>query len=270
MRSPGPTATLIATMSLVGLVTFGCSHPVKEVGPSPGNSISFSIADLSTGVWGATLTVYAEGRTVTLDVLKEVADQVRVFSWPSNASVVPTVTMGLGTSPDAGFPAIAGSGWIDVELDPANDAASWFGLTLAKLPEGHRFQAETALFAFAAGVRGVRFSPKHAPLIASLLACTKAGGALVVYVSFSELVSQSANAVSVSHGVPPVPCDRGGDATQFLCGVAPLGDSLSVEVSGLVTSVATGTAAPLGTLTGADLQSTPSEALCLRYEPQSP
>ena len=143
---------------------------------------------------------------------------------------------------------------------------------LAPQPATYSLPSEANAFAFDGGARGVRFSPAHAPVVASVMSCAKDGGVVAVYARYSEPVVRAAGAMPIlDYGIPPAGCAVGGDSTvetQFICSNAGSGDQpLWLEIPDGVTAQASGAAMVPGRLDSTAMQTSTTNDGCTVHKP---
>jgi|KBSMisStaDraftv2_1062788.scaffolds.fasta_scaffold465481_2 hypothetical protein len=258
---------------MVAVVCAGCDGgggtPGEPIRPPP--AISYATADLSTGVRAASIQVRDSLKDVSLDFLDAIVRGIRVATWPGDVAVPATFatsTVAGGQTTAGGI--IDGHGQIDVRLDDALDGSAWYAISLPEQPADYGFPGSSVLFAFDGARLGVRISPAHAPVIASVLSCAKGGTTVAMYARFSEPVAKSDGALAVEYGTPASPCTVGGDSaseTQFICTGAAAGLPFSLHVLGAVTSQATAAQMATGTLISADMQVSVTNDGCPIYKP---
>jgi len=250
----------------------GCEEDVTELGPSkPPPGALFMTADPTTGVRTVSIWINDSGRDVPEDLVRRIAGQVRASTWPGDLEVPSTAT--ITTIPSEQVPGVGtsvGRGQIDLEIDAPVDASGWYAVSLTEKPGEYGVQNQAVLFSFDDGSRGVRVSPAHPPMVASVLACAKEGGVVAVYARFSELVNKAAGAVVVDYGNTAVTCPAGAEAPdedQFLCANATAGQAFSVRIVGPATAQSSGLPLATETLRSADMQVSVMGDGCRLYKP---
>jgi hypothetical protein len=260
---------------LTGLVAAsfaaGCSQGDSLIAPTKGPpTVSFMTADQSTGVGAVSIWITDGGYDVPLDLANSIARNVNVATWPGDVGV-PSSQM-VATFPRLQYPNGAerlAYAQIDIQLDATIAGNAWFAVSLPERPGEYQLQGADSLFAFDGGARGVRVSPVHPPVVASVMACAKEPG-VVVYAQFSELVTKAAGALTLDYGNPAAPCSAGGEGTgedQFLCANATEGQPFSLHIVGLVTAQASGLPMAPGTLRSSDMQMSVTADGCSLYKP---
>ena len=266
----------IAGLLLAASVVAGCGNSTTDPGGGPTKplpQIGFVTTDLSTGTRVATVQIYAGLDDVLADLVSAVASKIRVATWPDDVEV--TTTEVITSVPHAILPngAIqAASAEIEKLLDPTLDTSAWYAISVAPQPATYSLPSEANAFAFNGGARGARFSPAHAPVVASVMSCAKEGGVVAVYVRYSEPVVRAAGAMPIlDYGVPPAGCAVGGDSTvetQFICSNAGSGDQpLWLEIPDGVTAQASGAAMAPGRLDSTAMQTSTTNDGCTVHKP---
>jgi hypothetical protein len=272
---------MIQVRDIVGLllaapIVAGCGNGRLDPGGGPTEplpSISFVTTDLSTGTRVATVQVYAGLDGPSAHLVTLVASQLRVATWPDDSEV--TTTQVINLVQRAILPNGAESlayGEIQKQLNASVDASAWHAIRLAPQAATYSLPSEANAFAFDGGARGVRFSPAHAPVVASVMSCAKDAGVVAVYARYSEPVVRAAGAVPLlDYGIPPAGCTLGGDSaveTQFICSNAGSGDQpLWLEIPAGVTAQASGAAMAPGRLDSTAMQTSTTNDGCTVHKP---
>jgi hypothetical protein len=242
-------------------------------GPTqPLPQVTFLTLDLSTGAPNATVRIAAALGDVSPDIVSALESRLRVATWPGDVEVSATETITAVPSKvtQNGVPQ-PGYTLIDKQLDPAVDTSAWYAISLPATSTDFGVPADPLMFKFDGGARGARFSPAHSPVVASVLACAKAGGVVAVYTRYSEPVLKATGAMPVlAYGATPVSCDVGADSlteTQFICPTATSGQPFSLQIPDGVTAQASGAAMAAGTLDSAGMQTATTTDGCTVYKP---
>src|SRR6185436_17342650 len=196
-RAMMAAARVVGIAGLLGALSAGCGG--KQVEPGGGSptpvppQISFT-ADLSTGTRAATVRI-DNYRPVSDDLVNSVASRIRIATWPGDVEVsgiqVITNVMG-GQLPNGAQQAAYAE--IEETLDSALDGNAWYAISLPARPSDYRLPGNDRAFISNGGMRGVRFSPAHAPVVASVMSCAKDGGVVAVYARYSEPVTRAGGA----------------------------------------------------------------------------
>jgi hypothetical protein len=225
--------------------------------------------DLSTGFDAVTVLISAE-YDVTPEMVNRIAPQLRVASFPGNV-VVPATQSIVNTPRFVNNHNVTVSAFTNVEeqLDAGLDGSEWYAVSLPANPSRYVLTTDWWLFAFEDGNLGVRVSPTHPPVVASMMSCHKDAGVVGVYVRYSESVSMAAGMPSLDYGTPPVACSVSADApteTQFIC-AGEDAQPFSLHLPDGVTATASGRPMAPGTLasTGLQISEIPGE-LCTIYK----
>jgi hypothetical protein len=195
---------------------------------------------------------------------------MRVFDWSGGAAVpsrLSTTTSAGGQEP--GGAVRQGYAQIQVTIDPALDGSPWYAIALPTQASAYRLNGEAALFTFADGTRGVRFSPAHAPLVALVVVCQKDGGTVAAYAHFSESVN-AVGTLEFDHGATAAPCAVGDEqpaVTQFICANATGTGTFALRIADGVTAQASGAAMAATTLRSADMETWSTNDGCSYYRP---
>jgi hypothetical protein len=231
------------------LLVAGCGSVATDPGGGPTEplpQISFVTTDLSTGTRVATVRIYAGVDGPSAHLVTSVESQIRVATWPDGEEVTTTQLIELvqpAILPDGSMRGAYGE--IQKQLNASADASAWHAIWLAPQPAMYRLPDESAAFAFDGGARGVRFSPAHAPVVASVMSCAKDGGVVAVYARYSEPVVRAAGTPPIlDYGVPPAGCAIGDESAgemQFICPSAGSGDQpFWLEIPAGMTAQASG------------------------------
>jgi hypothetical protein len=272
---------MVRTLGIIGLVfaslVAGCGNgSLTDPGGGPTKplpQVSFITTDLSTGTRVATVQIYGGLDDVPADLVSAVASKVRVATWPGDGAV-PTTEV-ITSVPYAILPNGAiqpASAEIEKQLDPALDASAWYAISLPPGATEYGTSANPFAFAFSGGARGARFSPAHAPVVASVMSCPKEAGVVAVYVRYSEPVVRATSAPQTfDYGVPPAGCAVGSDSaveTQFICangGAA--GQPFWLQIPQGVTAQASGAPMVPGTLDSTGMQTDVTNDGCTVHKP---
>jgi hypothetical protein len=268
------TAKLAAGLSglLAVALTAGCTTDDRG-GPEPTKSlqqVAIDPADLSTGASGGEIWLNGPD-DVTSEMVSSLAPQIRIATFPGNVVVPATqsvVTTPRTVSPNGvPVPALA---QIHEDLDAGLDGSGWYAVSLPATSSQYVLTTDHWLFAFADGRRGVRLSPTHPPVVASVMSCHKDAGVIAVYARYSEPLNKAAGSPSLDYGATPVPCSVGADdpgETQFICSGEDA-QPFSLHLPDGVTAQASGRPMAPGTLdsTGMQISVIPGE-LCTIYKP---
>jgi hypothetical protein len=270
VRTLGVTRLLLA-VSIVA----GCGN--GELDPHGGGpmeplpQISFVTTDLSTGTRVATVQIYAGVDGPSADLLTSVASTIRVATWPGGDEVITTQFITLVQRATLPNGAVRGAyGQIEKQLNAGVDANAWHSISLAPQPGTYSLPGESAAFAFDGGARGVRFSPAHAPVVASVMSCGKDGGVVAVYARYSEPVVRTGGAPALDYGATPVACGVGGDSpgeTQFICAATESGQPFSLRIPDGVTAQASAAPMAAGTLDSAGMITAVTPDGCTVHKP---
>ena len=256
----------------VVLVLAGCGGgqpPPDDLRPR--YAVGFFTADLSTGSPAASIRITYANADIPIDVVDMFAAKVRISAWPEGNMV--GVTLATSTVPGGQLPngsQMIAYGRIDVQLDPALPRDSWYGISIRDLPLDASWLDDGGLFAFADMSRGIRISPAHAPIVASVLWCAKGGTEAAVYVQFSEPVTGSAGAVGLGVGDANVACSPGAESateTQFICEGATGAPPFSVQIADTIVAQSSGTAMAATTVPSAEMQMFVRLDGCAVYKP---
>lgn len=259
----------------VGGCGSGALDPGGGIGPSkPPLQIAFVTKDLATGTGTPSVQIYAGVEDIASDFVFSVASALRFAIWPSGVEVAKTVTLTNVSHRDLPNGGVQiGYAEIDVHFDPAPpNPSAWYAISLPPMPSEYTLPDASTAFAFDGGARGVRFSPAHAPVVASVMSCAKDGGVVAVYARYSEPVVRAAGATPLlDYGVPPAGCAIGGDSaveTQFICSNAGAGDQpLWLEIPAGVTAQASGAAMAPGRLDSTAMQTSTTNDGCTVHKP---
>lgn len=259
---------LLATALAAGCFKDG---PTSLPAPTPGPpTISFQTADQSTGVSAVSIWVSDSGSDVPLELLRGIAMRVRVSTWPGGADVpsTATITTTAGEQLPNGAERLA-YGQIEQQVDGAVEGNGWYAVSLPERAGDYRLN-EAVLFSFGGGAFGVRISPAHPPVVASVMSCAKEGGVVAVYAQFSEPVNNAPGALALDYGATPMTCAVGAESTgedQFVCANATAGQPFSLHIVGAVTAQSSSLAMAPGTLRSADMQVSTTNDGCWLYKP---
>src|SRR5262249_13101941 len=161
---------------------------------------------LTTGDSTASVQIRDTLRDVSLDLVNMVQSDTRVSTWPANAQASATATPSTVPGGQTGGSLMYAHGQLDWQLEGVSQDAGWVALALPDGPGVYHVQDDGSLFAFAGGGRGIRISPAHAPIVASVLSCAKGGGVVAVYVRTSEPVTKAAGALTLEYGAAGTAC----------------------------------------------------------------
>ena len=260
---------------LTGLVAVGLAAGCDVTGGehlmrSPPR-VDFLTADLSTGFGVASIQISNGVDDIPDLVLKSVASKVRVATWPGDLEVPSTQT--VTTVPGgqlANGAQVMSRDQIDVQLDAALDGSGWYGVTVG-LEAGLYVIDLDPLFAFQNGGRGVRLSPAHAPVVASVMSCSKDMGTIAVYVRYSEPVLKTTGPPALDFTKYPVTCSVGADSpseTQFICVTgAGAGQPFLLNVPDGLTAQASGAPMAPATLDSMGMYAHSTSDGCTTYRP---
>jgi hypothetical protein len=242
-------ARRLGTVGLLTTVVASCGNGTAAIGPTkPAPLVVFVTEDLSTGARVASVQIYGGDEDVSAELTSTVASRVRVSTWPGDVEIATTESItNISRSQLPNGAIRAAYAQIDAHFDPPSNASTWYALSLPAAPAEYTLPGEPNAFAFDGGARGVRFSPAHAPVVASVMSCTKDGGVVAVYVRYSEPVVRTAGAMPIlDYGIPPAGCAIGGDSTtetQFICANAGSGGQpFWLEIPAGITAQASGAA----------------------------
>jgi len=268
------TARVLGIAGLLGALSAGCGG--KQVEPGGGSPtrpaplVSFTTADLSTGARAATVRINDIG-PISDDLVNNVASRIRIATWPGDVEVsgiqVITNVMG-GQLPNGAQQAAYAE--IEETLDSALDGNAWYAISLPARPTEYTLPGDARAFALAGGMRGVRFSPAHAPVVASVMSCTKDGGVVAVYAHYSEPLAWGAGTPALDYGATPVSCtvgDNQAGQTQFICTATASGQPFSLQIPDGVTAQASGAAMAAGTLASAGMLTATTNDGCTVHTP---
>ena len=165
-------------------------------------------------------------------------------------------------------------GWptleIDEELDAGLSGSDWYAVSLT-VDASQYVINEAPAFAFQNGMRGIRLSPTHPPVVASVMSCLKDMGTIAVYVRYSEPVIKAAGAPALDFTRYPVSCSVGADSpseTQFICVTGAGADQpFMVHVPDGVTAQASGAPMAPATLDSTDMSEYSMPDGCKIYKP---
>jgi len=252
----------------------GCFQDGPMSGPVPSTPlplVNFMTSDLSTGVRLVSVRITDGGDTVSAELIATIAPAVRVSTWPGDVEVASSEA--VSSSPGGQDPSGAGRfgyAQIDRTLDAAVDGSVWYRVSLPRRPADYQVSSDLTLSTFAGGALGVRISPAHRPVVASVMSCPKEGGAVAVYAGFSEPLTKPPGALALDYGTPAAPCAVGADepsVTQFICANATGAAPFSLRIADSVTATGSGSPMAAGTLRSADMQSAVLGDGCSYYKP---
>ena len=253
--------------ALVGMVV--ASLVAGCAGSSPTPDVVFFTSDRTTSAQVAAIRLISADGVVPSEVIDAVASNIRVATWPDDVEVptIQTILTGVAAAlPNTVVP--GGIVMIDRQLDPGLDPSAWYAISL---PPSTAYTLPAGAFAFADGARGARFSPAHAPVVASFMSCPHEGGVVAVDAWYSERVVHAAGAIpALDYGTPSVSCTIGVNEialTQFHCPSTEGGEPFSLRIPDGV--MAQDSKAPMvpGSLDSAGMQTTPASAGCTIYMP---
>jgi hypothetical protein len=272
LSSSGVRSDRAFVLGLIGALAMACDESTGGVDPPLVETISFSTSDLATAVTGATIRIQGTSDEISQESVDRIAARVVARSWPALVPVASTrATRSLtgGGQTDNGGQRPPGYGEIRVEVDSTLLESAWLAVSLSDVPLGYTWQDEGNLFLFSDGMRGVRISPDHAPVVASVLACEKDPALVIVYVSFSEPVLAAAGLVTLSYGASGVSCAAGPETkgdVRFMC-PGPLGGEFTVSVTGSIVSESSGLSMTTGLLASRGMQVESRHDGCRVYKP---
>ena len=260
-------ARVLRIAGLLGALSAGCGG--KQVEPGGGSPtrlaplISFVTADLSTGARAATVRIDDVG-PISDDLVNNVASRIKLATWPGNVEVsgIQVITNVIGGQ--------AAYAEIEETLDSALDGNAWYAISLPARPTEYTLPGDARAFALAGGMRGVRFSPAHAPVVASVMSCAKDGGVVAVYARYSETLTWGAGTPALDYGATPVSCtvgDNQAGQTQFICPATAPGQPFSLQIPDGVTAQASGAAMVAGTLGSAGMLTATTNDGCTVHTP---
>jgi hypothetical protein len=271
VRTLGIEALLVASF------VAGCGTDRTDPGGGPSQTlmpqVSVLTPDLATSAHVATVQIISAYGDVSPDLLEKVAARIRVATWPGDVEVATTeIRSSTMSSVLPNGAQQIGSATIETQLDPALDASAWYAISLPAGATEYGTPVNPFAFVFDGGARGSRFSPAHAPVVASVMSCAKDGGVVAVYARYSEPVVRTAGATPLlDYGVPPAGCAVGGDSTvetQFICSNAGSGDQpLWLEIRDGVTAQASGVAMVPGRLDSTAMQTSTTNDGCTVHKP---
>src|SRR5450631_3221530 len=277
--SPGQRAramTANVAAGLTGLLAValaaGCGNDSLGGGgpPTQLQQVAIAPADLSTGVSGGEVWINGPD-DVTSAMVSSIAPQIRIVSFPGDVVVPATpsvVTTPRTVSPNGvPVPALA---QIHEDLDAGLDGSGWYAVSLPASSSQYLLTTDWWLFAFEGGRRGIRWSPTHPPVVASVMSCHKDAGAVTIIVRYSEPVNKAAGLPSVAYGATPVACSASADEpgeTQFIC-AGEDSQPFSLHLPDGMTAQASGRPMAPATLdsTGMQVSAIPNDA-CTVYKP---
>src|SRR5262249_9910011 len=142
------------------------------------------------------------------------------------------------------------------QLDAGLDGNGWYAVSLPASPSQYEISYDWWLFAFDGGNFGVRVSPTHPPVVASVVSCRKDTGLVGVRVMYSEAVGITGALPSLDYGPTPAACSVSYEyptETQFICG-GEVAQPFSLHLPDGVTAQASGRPMAPGTLDSTDMQ----------------
>lgn len=256
-----------ALVGLAGLVVAslvaGCGD-----GPPPTPQVVFFTSDRTTSAQVAAIRIISADGVVPTEVIDTVAANIRVATWPGDVEVptIQTILTGIAAAPE-NMVVPGGIVMIDRQLDPSLDPSAWYAISL---PPSAAYSLPT-LFAFDGGVRGSRFSPAHAPVVAWFMSCPRNGGGVTVEAWYSERVVHAAGVMpALDYGAPPVSCALGFDgitATQFICPGTGDGEPFSLRIPDGVMAQDSKRAMAPGSIDSTGMQTTPANGGCTLHLP---
>jgi len=267
-----PGVRWAAVLIIAGL-GHGCGSQPPGDDLRPQYAVGFVTADLSTGSPWASLRITYGAGDVPMDVVDMFAAKVRMTAWPQGNNV----DAAFSNSTSAGGQLTGGGqiqayGLIDVRPDDSLPRAAWYAISIADLPTGSYVLDNGDLVVFADGSRGIRISPAHGPVVASVLWCDKGGSETAVYVRFSESVTGSGGAVALDVAGTGVTCALGAEAiteTQFICTGAAITPQFSVQIGDSITAQFSGTPMAATTLPSSAMQMAARPDGCVVFKPLS-
>ena len=169
----------IAGLLLAASVVAGCGNSGTDPGGGPTQplpQIGFVTTDLSTGTRVATVQIYGGLDDVLADLLSAVASKIRVATWPDDVEVRrprssrASHTQSCRTARSKPRLPRSKSCWIRLWTRTPGTRSRW-----RRSRATYSLPSEANAFAFNGGARGARFSPAHAPVVASVMSCAKDG-----------------------------------------------------------------------------------------------
>jgi hypothetical protein len=250
---------------LIASFVAGCGGGGTDPGAPPRAAQVVFTTDRATNAQLASIRIISPNGEVSSDLIATISSKVRVATWPGDVEVATTETILTGMAavlPNVVYP--AGTVVIDRQLDPGLDPSAWYAISL---PASTSYTLPVG-FAFDDGARGSRFSPTHAPVVASITSCPNQG-VVTVYAWYSERVVQAAGAApTLDYGATPVSCtirSDGATATEFICpGTAE--QPFSLRIPDGVTAEASGAAMAPGSIGSAGMQTVAGNG-CTIYMP---
>ena len=171
---------MVRALGIVGFVLAaaagaGCGNGGTDPGGGPTKplpQVGFVTVDMSTGARAATVQIYGGLDDVPADLISAVTSKIRVATWLADGEVATTDVITIvprAVLPDGVLRAAYAE--IEKQLDANLDASVWYAISVAPQPATYSLPGDANAFAFDGGARGVRFSPAHAPVVASVISC---------------------------------------------------------------------------------------------------
>lgn len=254
---------LVGTAGLaIAALAAGCGG-----GSPPTPQVVFFTADRTTSAQVAAIRVISADGVVPSAVIDEITSNIRVATWPDDVEVPTSQTILTGVA--AAVPNMVVPGgiiMIDRQLDPGLDPSAWYAISV---PPSAAYTLPT-YFAFDGGVRGSRFSPAHAPVVARFMSCPREGGGVTVEAWYSERVVHPAGVIpALDYGAARVSCALGWDgttATHFVCPGTD-GEPFSFRIPDGVMAQDSKTAMVSGSIESLGMQTTPANGGCTIHIP---
>lgn len=259
---------------LAATVAAGCGNDTLGGGAATKGplQVAFVAMDLATGMRDQFVSITAE-YDVTPEMVRSVVPYLRVASFPED-EVVPA-TQSINNVPSTVTPQmvqVPARAEVWEQLDAGLDGNGWYAISLPPSipPALYAITTEWWLFAFDSGTRGVRWSPNHPPVVASVMSCHKNAGVVGLYIRYSEPVDKAAGPPSLDYGITPGACSVSDDApteTQFIC-AGEDAQPFSLYMPDGVTAQASGRPMAPTTLDSSGMQvSTIPNDTCTIYKP---
>jgi len=256
-----------ARVGMEGLVIASLVAGCGGGGSSPTPQAVFFTSDRTTSAQVAAIRLISADGEVSSDVIDTVSSNIRAATWPDDVEVPTrqTILTGLAAAlPNTVVP--GGIVMIDRQLDPGLDPSAWYAISL---PPSAAYTVPT-YFAFDGGVRGSRFSPAHAPVVASFMSCPREGGGVTVDAWYSERVVHPTGAIPArDYGAAPMSFffnDAATTETHFICPGTD-GEPFSFRIPDGVVAQDSKTAMAPGSIDSAGMQTTPGNGGCTIHMP---